>query len=235
ILLQAPNATRVGGYRRWQSLGRQVRKGERGIAIFAPCVYRARPLDDDEAAGAPELARVLRGFRIAHVWDESQTDGDPLPDVRPQLLAGEAPAGLWDGLAREVADAGYELTLGQCGGANGRTSYATRTVTVRDDVDDAQATRTLMHELAHVWLHDPDEALHHRGVAEVEAESTAYVVCQAAGMVTDGYSLPYVARWSGGDPEKVRLTAERVIGASRRALIAVGIAQGREEAEPVPA
>ena len=166
---------------------------ERGIAIFAPCVYRRRPVDDDEAARTPELARVLRGFRVAYVWDESQTDGDALPDIAPQLLAGEAPAGLWDSLAREVANAAYELRRGQCGGANGRTSYTTRTVTVRDDVDDAQATRTLMHELAHIWLHDPEEALHHRGTAEVEAESTAYVVCQAAGMVTDDYSLPYVA------------------------------------------
>src|SRR5436853_4113926 len=72
ILLQAPHATRVAGYRRWQSLGRQVRKGERGIAIFAPCVYRARALDDDEAERSPELAKVLRGFRLAHVWDISQ-------------------------------------------------------------------------------------------------------------------------------------------------------------------
>ena len=235
IMLQAPDATRVCGYRSWQSLGRQVRKGERGIAIFAPCVYRRRPVDDDEAARTPELARVLRGFRIAYIWDVSQTDGDPLPEVAPKLLAGEAPPGLWESLAREVANAGYELRRGQCGGANGRTSYTTRTVTVRDDVDDAMATRTLMHELAHIWLHDPEEALHHRGTAEIEAESTAYVVCQAAGMVTDDYSLPYVARWSGGDPAAVRLTAERVIGAARRALEAVGIVQDAEVAEAVPA
>ena len=235
ILLQAPYATRVAGYRRWQSLGRQVRKGERGIAIFAPCVYRARRLDDEEAAASPELAKVLRGFRLTYVWDISQTDGDPLPDVAPQLLAGQAPDGLWDAVAGEIAAAGFQLERGPCGEANGRTNFATRTVAVRDDVDDAQAVRTQVHELAHVWLHDPAEATHHRGTAEVEAESVAYVVCRAAGMAPEDYSLPYLARWSDGDPTAIRLSAERVVGTARRILHAAGIAVDLPETEAAPA
>ena len=235
ILLQAPHATRVAGYRRWQSLGRQVRKGERGIAIFAPCVYRARPLDDDEAEASPGLAKVLRGFRLAYVWDISQTDGDPLPDVAPELLAGQAPAGLWDALAAQITAAGYELERGSCGGANGRTDFAARRVTVRDDVDDAQAVRTLVHELAHVSLHDPAEATHHRGTAEVEAESVAYVVCSAAGMAPADYSFPYVARWSDGDPTAARLTAERVVTTARKVLETAGMANDLPETEAVPA
>ncbi len=234
ILLQAPHATRVAGYRRWQSLGRQVRRGERGIAIFAPCVYRARPLEEGEAAATPELAKVLRGFRITHVWDISQTDGDPLPDVAPQLLAGQAPPGLWEAVAAEITAAGFQLERGPCGVANGRTDWATRTVTVRDDVDDAQAVRTQVHELAHVRLHDPAEAVHHRGLAEVEAESVAYVVCRAAGMTPEDYSLPYVARWSNGDPAAVRLTAERVVSTAREILTAA-VATDVPEAEAVPA
>ncbi len=79
-------------------------------------------------------------------------------------------------------------------------------------------------ELAHVWLHDPDEGHHHRGVAEVEAESVAYVVCHAAGLASDDYSLPYVAVWSDGDPAMVRATAERVLGAAQRALHHAGLA-----------
>jgi hypothetical protein len=75
-----------------------------------------------------------------------------------------------------------------------------------------------------VWLHDLHDGAHHRGVAEVEAESVAYVVCSAAGLSTEDYSLAYVAGWAGGDPEVVRRRAERVIGAARRALDAVGIA-----------
>ena len=200
-----------------------------------PCVYRARALDDGEAAASPELAKVLRGFRLTYVWDISQTDGDPLPDVAPQLLAGQAPAGLWDVVAGEIAAAGFELERGPCGAANGRTNFATRTVTVRDDVDDAQAVRTKVHELAHVWLHDPAEATHHRGTAEVEAESVAYVVCRAAGMAPEDYSLPYLARWSDGDPTAIRLSAERVVGTARRILDAAGIPVDLPETEAVPA
>jgi hypothetical protein len=153
ILPQAPHATRVAGYRRWQSLGRQVR---RGAASPSSLPASTRPgLDDDEAEASLELAKVLRGFRITHVWDISQTDGAPLPDVAPQLLAGQAPAGLWEAVAAEITAAGFRLERGPCGGANGRTDWATRTVTVRDDVDDAQAVRTQVHELAHVRLHHP--------------------------------------------------------------------------------
>lgn len=233
ILAQAPQATRVAGYRRWQTLGRQVRKGQPGIAILAPCVQRSRPVDDQEEVERPEVVRILRGFRVAHVWDVSQTDGDPLPDVTPVLLAGEAPVGLWDSLAAQVAEVGYKLLRGECGTANGRTDYLTRTVTVRDDVDDAQAAKTLVHELAHVWLHDPEDGIHHRGIAEVEAESVAYIVCHAAGLVSDDYSLPYVAGWAGGDPAMVRTTAERVLGAAGRALGAAGLLD--PHSEPVSA
>ncbi len=117
---------------------------------------------------------------------------------------------------------------GDCDGANGRTDYLSRTVTVRRDVDDAQAAKTLAHELAHVWLHDPEDGHHHRGLAEVEAESVAYIVCHAAGLDTADYTLPYVARWADGDVAKVRATAERVLDAARRALIAAKLADAAE-------
>jgi hypothetical protein len=110
IRAQRPDATMLGGYRRWQSLGRQVRKGEKGIAILAPCVYRRRPVNEADEAERPELARILRGFTVAFVFDISQTDGPPLPDVAPTLLDGDAPAELWDRLATRVAAAGFALS-----------------------------------------------------------------------------------------------------------------------------
>jgi len=112
IMLQAPQASLVCGFRRWQGMGRQVRKGERGIAILAPCSYKVSPTADGEQATGPaeaasqpgpdgaEPRRQLRGFKVAHVFDVRQTDGEPLPEpAAPQLLTGQAPAGLWDALA----------------------------------------------------------------------------------------------------------------------------------------
>ena len=228
ILAQRPDATRVGGYQTWKRLGRQVRRGEHGIAIFAPCVYRARPLDRADETEHPEIARVLRGFRVAHVFDVDQTEGRPLPEVSPELLRDDAPAALWDKLAEQVEDSGFTLSRDDCRPANGTTNYLTRSVVVRDDLSPSQATKTLAHELAHTMLHDGNEHRACRGVVETEAESVAYLVCQSAGVVTDPYSFPYIARWSNGDLDLVRSTAERAIGCARRILSAAGL--GSEDA-----
>ena len=231
ILAQRPHGvTRLAGYRAWQSFGRQVRKGEPGIAILAPCVYRKRPVDDTEGGDPPELGRILRGFRVAYVWDESQTDGPPLADVRPQLLVGDDPAQLWAGIAAQLAAEGYAVSRGDCGGANGSTDFVARTVTVRDDVDDLQAVKTLTHERAHCLLHDPSQDRVPRDRAEVEAESVAYIVCQRAGLATTDYSIPYVARWSGSDLAIVASTADRVVGAARRILDDLGLGEPESDA-----
>jgi hypothetical protein len=231
ILAQRPDATRVAGYRTWTSVGRHVQKGERGIAILAPCVYRARPVDENDERDHPELAKVLRGFRVVHVFDVAQTDGEPIADVAPVLLEDVALASLWHKLADQVAANGYRLSRGDCRPANGQTNYATRTVVVRDDLSSAQATKTLAHELAHVLLHDGSEHGAPRSIVETEAESVAYLVCQSAGVVTDDYSFPYLARWSNGDLELIRKTAERAIGCARRVLEDSGLAVATASSE----
>jgi antirestriction protein ArdC len=210
---------RVAGYRTWQSLGRQVRKGERGITILAPCTYKQTETDQD--TGEEREVWALRGFRPEHVFDVSQTDGEPLADVRPELLEGRAPSGLWDALAGQVEAEGFTLERGDCGGANGTTNTSTRTVRVRADVDDAQATKTLCHELAHIKLGHSGCITESRSRIEVEAESVAYVVLRARGASTDAYSFPYVAHWASGDPEKVLETAERVQRVARAILEAL--------------
>jgi len=78
----------------------------------------------------------------------------------------------------------------------------------------------LIHELAHVLLHQ-DTDLCDREIAEVEAESVAFVVSSALGSDTSDYSFPYVARWGGGDAEVVAAAAERVIGAARDILVSI--------------
>ena len=242
IAAQRPDATRVGGIRTWNGLGRHVLKGEHGIAILAPCVYRTR--DDDapregvadvaapgnhppQSARAPQgdeeaaARRVLRGFKVVHVFDVTQTDGNPLPDVGPELLRGDAPQQLWDHLAALVTADGYRLERGPCGGANGYTDYAGRVVRVIDAVEPAQATKTLAHELGHIRADhehrftDYATSLRCRGQAEIEAESIAYLVTAQAGLDTRDYSVPYLAGWSGGDIDLLRESMTRVITASR--------------------
>jgi len=229
IAVQRPDATRVAGYRTWQSLGRQVRRGEHGIRILAPCRYVSAVVTDDD--GSEHKLYGVRGFTTTTVFDVSQTDGAELPDVGPTLLEGDGVAGFWDGLAAQVTALGYSLERGDCGGANGRTDHSTRTVTVRDDVSDAQATKTLAHELAHVILHPCTTAYFQcRGRSEVEAESVAFLVCRAAGLSTDGYSFPYVAGWANGETDVVRETADKVLTTARAILTALETEQEREPA-----
>ncbi len=233
---QAPQATRVAGFRTWQSLGRQVRKGERGIAVLAPCTYRPKTADQAEpaAAAGPEPAtsgggatpdaggkQQVRGFRVVHVFDLSQTEGAPLPEVTPTLLVGQAPAGLWDALEGQVIGHGYTVHRGDTGQANGWTDPTSGTVRVSSAVDDAQAVKTLIHELAHIeagHVSDLPTYATCRGRCEVEAESVAYVVATAQGMDASGYSFAYVAGWAGPDLSMVRQAAETVTKAARTIL-----------------
>jgi len=160
-------------------------------------------------------------FTVAHVFDESQTDGDDLPEVLPTLLEGEGPAGLWDGLAAQATGHGYTIERGPCGEANGYTNPADHLVRVRDDVSAAQACKTLAHELAHIvcgHVEDLTDYVAHRGRAEVEAESVAYIVSGAQGMDTSDYTFGYVAHWAQGHPEQVRATVDTVLAAARTIL-----------------
>ncbi len=234
---QAPQATRVAGFRTWQSLGRQVRKGERGIAILAPCTYRPKTADRAEpvAPAGHEPAttstgglaldaggkKQFRGFRAVHVFDVAQTDGDALPEVAPTLLVGQAPAGLWNDLAGQVAGHGYTVHRGDTGRANGWTDPTSRTVRVSSAVDDAQAVKTLIHELAHIeagHVGDLPTYATCRGRCEVEAESIAYVVAAAHGLDASGYTFAYVAGWAGGDLTRIRQAADTVTKTARTIL-----------------
>jgi hypothetical protein len=237
-----PTPTYVAGFHQWLSLGRNVLKGQHGYGILAPVTARfasANPSDAGswrrlprgEKPGSGESVRSkVVGVKPVHVWDVSQTAGDPVPEVpRPSPLHGQAPAGLWDGLADQITALGFELRLvssaAAIGGANGLTDFLAREVSLRVDMDDAAQVKTLAHELGHILLHSPREnvistdvaadATLHRGVAEVEAESIALMVGAAHGLDTSSYTVPYVSTWAASVPGKtpvevVQATAERV-------------------------
>ena len=208
--------SRVAGYRTWQQLGRQVRRGERGLQILAPLTRKITPEN-----GEDEERRVV-GFRVVHVFDLAQTDGEPLPEVTAVLVEGDLPAH-WDRIGELITEAGFGLQVAdvdRLGEANGITDWQQRDVIVRAGLPGAQRFKTAVHELAHIRLHEPttEGRPNCRGIVEVEAESVAYMVCAALGIDSTGYSLPYVASWSGGDVDKVAATANRVMGCARGVL-----------------
>jgi antirestriction protein ArdC len=224
ILAQMPTATRVAGYRAWQSLGRQVRKGEHGIAVIAPVTYR-RSDEDAKATDAEDAtSHEIRGWKIEHVFDISQTDGEPLADVEVCPIEGEAPEDLWDSLSAQLTAAGFALLRQTTPGrpdANGSMTRSEKTVRVREDLGPAQACKTLAHELAHIELgHGTATCTDTRSQAEVEAESVAYIVATSAGLDASAYSFPYIGHWApaGKEADVMADTAERVLRTARRIL-----------------
>jgi antirestriction protein ArdC len=229
ILMQMPTATRVASYRKWLEVDRQVRKGERGLQIFAPMTRKREDADGKERT-------YISGFRLVSVFDVSQTDGEALPEdpATPVLLDGMAPEGLWQSLAEMVFDAGYTLRVAASEhGENGYTNPVDKVVQVSEGLSEAQSCKTLIHEVAHMLLHCDDKALTedailHRNVAEIEAESVAHIVAMVHGLASDTYSIPYVAGWSNGKTEVIAATADRVLKTAKT-ILAKTEGNGEEE------
>ncbi len=222
ILGQKPEASRVAGFNAWRKLDRFVRKGEKGIWILAPMVYRSDAGEDTRAGDEP--TKVIRGFKPVAVFDISQTDGAELPEVCARL-EGEDDAGLFERLRTVAASIGFTIEdATDLGGANGMCAHEERRIVLLASNSPIQRVKTLVHELGHAILHAPgDGRPHSRGLMELEAESVAFVVCAASGIKSDEYSFGYVATWSGGGDEalaaikasggRIQRAAEQVLGA----------------------
>ncbi|MCL6633768.1 MAG: ArdC family protein [Alicyclobacillus herbarius] len=205
IMIQRPNATLVAGYNRWKELGRYVKKGERGIEIFAPLFRKtkAKPVNEEQASEEEQekeqhdedTERVLYGYRVVYVFDVSQTEGEPLPQVeRPRILTGESD--LYGKLHKACPFPIREVK--SLGSANGRFELRTQHIEIVQTLPEAHKAKTLIHEWAHGILHNqgPLDASC-RPWIELEAESTAFVVAHALGLDTSDYSFGYIAGWSG--------------------------------------
>lgn len=209
----------------WKDKGRMVNKGEKALTVLAPIIVK-----DRENVGAD--GKVI-GFRLkSRTFDVSQTAGDAVPanPVTCERLQGAGDAAAFDALVQVAALNGWTVTGDMPGGyamgeANGVCVFSTKTLHVRGELSGAQRLKTLVHELAHSLLHLPDEYDRaHRdaqNVAEVEAESVAYVVADRLGLDTGAYSIGYVATWANGDGALIARTAERVTETAHRILTAL--------------
>ena len=231
IAMQRPDATKVAGFHTWRQLGRQVRRGEKGIAILAPIVWRRRQhgraagasvsrMDEPDTADEGETAigehhpELVRGFRGAYVFDISQTDGDPLPGfacVRGK--PGEYLQRLIDFVVKRGVKLRYTPDVMPAYGA-------TRggVILLLPSLSPAEEFSTLAHELAHVMLHaDAAGTPEDQAVRETEAEAVAYAVCTAVGLDTNTACSDYIQLYDGNRDtllaslERIHATATEII------------------------
>ena len=215
IYFQCPEAQAVAGYTTWKKLGRSVKKGEKGIQILAPCpqniLVEQNKLDEHGHAilgpdGQPEKESAVvkrQRFKIAYVFDLSQTEGKELPSLGVDELTGDVEG--FDSIYQAVEVLSpVPIHFREPQVSKGCYNHLEQCIYVNKGMSQVQTLKTLIHETAHAKLH----ALPVKGAAvmgtptkdqstrEVEAESIAYVVCQHFGIDTSDYSFAYVTGWS---------------------------------------
>ena len=210
IATQCPTATRVAGFHTWRTMGRFVRKGEKGIAILAPIVGR-RNADPDQ----DDSKRVL-GFRAAYVFDVAQTDGEPLPEVAE--AAGD-PGSQTAALRAAIVASGIAVeSSDDLDGARG-TSAGGR-IQILNGLSPAEELLVLAHEWGHELLHRADDRPASRDTRELEAEAVAFVVGEAVGLDTSEASRDYIHLYRG-DSEALAASLDRIQRAAAVILTAV--------------
>ena len=213
IAMQRPDATLVTSYKNWQSMGRQVMKGEKGITIIAPAPYKKMKekevLDENQRPimgtdGKPKTEQVevtVPHFKAVTVFDIAQTSGEPIQTLAPELLT--AAVQDFDSFMQAIQKISpVPIRFDEIdGNANGYYHNADKEIVIKKGLSESQTLKTAIHETAHAKLHDR-EIMESLGVEkdrltkEVEAESVAYCVCSSFDLDTSDYSFPYIAGWS---------------------------------------
>ncbi len=213
IAMQRPDATLVTSYKNWQSMGRQVMKGEKGITIIAPAPYKKMKekevLDENQRPimgtdGKPKTEQVevtVPHFKAVTVFDIAQTSGEPIQTLAPELLT--AAVQDFDSFMQAIQKISpVPIRFDEIdGNANGYYHNADKEIVIKKGLSESQTLKTAIHETAHAKLHDK-EIMESLGVEkdrltkEVEAESVAYCVCSSFDLDTSDYSFPYIAGWS---------------------------------------
>lgn len=227
IYMQNPEATFVKGYKAWNQLGRYVKKGAKGLAILAPCIYKKEVFKESEnqqeyhdKEGEKEFKKVLTGFRIAYVFDLADTDGsDELIPVLVKGLAGnsEQEKEIYEKLFAFISK---KHTVQEVAGTASKGSFnlETKVISVREDLEYLQKVKTILHEYAHLLdfeMHPEKEISRNR--RELIAESTAFVVSLRLGLDTSRYSMSYIRSWLK-DKEELKIIADTVQKISYRII-----------------
>ena len=234
IARQKPTATRVAGIRTWNSLGRFVKRGEKGILILAPMVGRKKPTDaiateveSDNSADERKPQQQLYGFRAVYVFDVSQTEGKELPTLTD--VEGDV-TGYRERLIEYVESQNIKLRYSEkIAPAKGLSSGGR--ITLLAGMQPAEEFSTLVHEMAHEMLHRSERrTLTTKQVRETEAEAVAFVVCQSIGLQTGTASADYIQLWNGD----AKLLAESLGVVQRTAAVILGAISPRPATSEEP-
>lgn len=242
IALQRHDATLIAGYNSWQDdFKRQVRRGEHGIKILAPCpierqiemekidpVTRQAVIGPDGKPVTETMEITTPAFKAVTVFDVSQTEGEPLPALGIDELTGnvEQYPDFFEALKR-VSPIPVEFEK-IASGAKGYCNYEEHRIAIREGMSEVQTVKTAIHEITHARLHDihrekekdiPPEQRKDRNTREVEAESVAYTVCRHYGIETSDYSFGYIAGWSSGRETKELKASLELIRSTAAGLI----------------
>ena len=248
IAMQKLEATLVAGYKAWQkNFERHVNKGEKAIRILAPAPYKIKEERDKldpvtgemmfDENGMPQKEQVevtIPAFRVVSVFDVSQTDGKPIPELEAQELLSTVEG--YEDFVQALMNVapvpiGFEDIPGD---SKGDFHTEEKRIAVQENMSESQTLKTMVHEVAHSMLHNKEinrddlieEPAKDRNTKEVEAESVAYTVCQHFGIDTSDYSFGYIAGWSSGKEMKelksfldtIRKTASELITGIEGAL-----------------
>ena len=232
LLIAMQGGQLVAGYNKWRDdFHRNVKRGEKGIKILAPAPYKVKkempkldeqgqPVMDKDGKPLTEVQETqVPAFKIVSVFDVSQTEGEPLPSIGVDELAGnvEQYEDFFKALEQTspVPMAFEDIP----GGSHGYYHLTEKRIAIQENMSELQTLKTAIHEIAHAKLHaiDPEAPLTEQAdrpdsrTREVQAESVAYAVCQHYGLDTSDYSFGYVAGWSSGkDLKELRASLETI-------------------------
>lgn len=218
ISMQNPDATRVASFNKWKdNFERHVKKGEKGIKIIVPSPYKTKtqvnkldpktkkPILDKN--GSPQTETVERetvAFKIATVFDVSQTEGKELPSIATTLTGDVEQYEDFFKALEKVSPVPISFEKIGKNSVKGYFSLTEQRIVLGEGASELQSIKTLIHEIAHSKLHNADKDIlpsqhelnSSRSTQEVEAESIAYTICQYYGLDTSEYSFGYIAAWS---------------------------------------